>query len=232
MTMFFNEAWAIWSQAGAAAVVDYLNGQEEQVETAETYHKLMKDLYWQEKNVPDMVVLARAGMDYGLSTADSCADSDPGMAYDLRSWAKSIAYDLASFTWRGWDEPGIELSAEDEALGLRAAELNLRLAVDLDKGALRISRAYWILGAQQMAAGRLADAEDSFRAGELQGAEAGAAGDELICRAFTALTAFLQHPADQAYKTKLAEAKSRVREGEHGAMYLEQVETAERILGY
>ncbi len=63
----FEEALEIWSVFGVTEAVEYLNGQEALVETAETYHKLMKELYWQEKNVPDMVAVAQAGMDYGLS---------------------------------------------------------------------------------------------------------------------------------------------------------------------
>ncbi len=153
------------------------------------------------------------------------------MAYELRSWAKSIAYDLASFTWRGWDEAGIVLTVEDEALGLGAAELNLRLAMELEKGALRISRAYWMLGAQQMAAGRLADAEVSFRAGMLQAQEAGAEADERLCFAYEALAKGLEQPGDQVLQRKFNEAKDALKAVEHGHSFVEQIETAERVFG-
>ena len=36
----------------------------------------------------------------------------------------------------------------DELVGLEAAKLNLRLAVELSRGDLPLSRAYWVLGAQ------------------------------------------------------------------------------------
>jgi len=227
----FEEAVEVWARSGAGAAVDFLNGQEDQLVTAETYHKLMKHLYWQESNVPDMVIVGQAGIDYALAAANAGDDSDPEMAYNLRSWAKSMAYDLASFTWRGWDEPGMVLTAADEALGLQAAQLNLQLAADLDKGPLRISRAHWVLGAQQLSAGQLAQAQDSFRAGARFAASAGVEGDERNCQAFAALVASMQQPEDTGLQGKLDEAMDDLLDVEYGRDYVEQIKTAARVFG-
>ncbi|MDX1417584.1 MAG: hypothetical protein R3293_25500 [Candidatus Promineifilaceae bacterium] len=227
----FDEVLEIWSTNGVNAAVLFLNSQENAVATAETYHKLMKDLYWQQKNVSDMVVVAQAGIEYGLSQARHFEESEPQAAYDLRSWAKSIAYDLASFTWRGWDEPDIVITAADEAAGLRAAVLNLELAKELEKGALRISRAYWALGAQQLAAGELLEAEESFSAGEKQADSVSEESDALLCRAYAALVACLREPQNEALQANLTAVKQKLQEVEHGAYFVEQVETAARVIG-
>jgi len=69
----------------------------------------------------------------------------------LRSTAKGLAYDVGSLTWPGWEEPGIDPTPEDLAFGRECARLNLRLAIELKKPALKISMAYWLVGADALA---------------------------------------------------------------------------------
>lgn len=214
--------------AGAAVLITQ---RQRVLNAAETYHTMMKDLYWKAKNVPLMVKTGVAGMDFSMKTAEIYEATDPDTAYKLRSYAKSIAYDLASFTWPGWDEPDIALSAANRLIGLQAAKINLQLAIDLDKDPMRQSRAYWLLGAQQMAAKKLEKAEQSFALGAGLAVEAGEEGDEKLCLAFQALAACLQDKENETLTADLLEAKAALKQVAYGQDYIKQVEDAQRIFG-
>ena len=66
----------------------------------------MRRSYPDHHDVALAVAIAYAGVSRLLAAA---ASSEAEKAYTLRSAAKSLTYDVASFTWPGWDEPGIEL---------------------------------------------------------------------------------------------------------------------------
>lgn len=225
----FDQALDLLSQSDTFAVIEFLDQQDDPLRVAKTYAELVKHIYWKEKNVPDMVALARAGIQYALASGTTAANDDVGMALQLRGEAKSIAYNLASFTWPGWDEPGIILDKTDQCYGLEAARMNLRLAFELDKGDMRISRAYWMEGAQLMADAELVKSNESFERATTYGGRAGEKGDELIARGFELLVDKLQDP--QAMKTEkaLSGVKDQLLQIEHGQMYVDQIDTAWRV---
>src|ERR1700733_3894038 len=80
----------------------------------------VKNLYWKEKNLPAVVGLATAGIQAGEAIAVGGEN-----AHDVLCVVKGLYFDVASFTWTGWDEPGITPTAEDLSLGLAAARKNL-----------------------------------------------------------------------------------------------------------
>jgi hypothetical protein len=225
----FDQALDLLSQSDTFAVIEFLDQQEEQLRVAKTYAELVKHIYWKEKNVPDMVALARAGIQYALAAGSTVFKRDLVLTLLLRSEAKSIAYNLASFTWIGWDEPGIILDKTDQCYGLEAARMNLRLAFELDKGDMRISRGYWMEGAQLMAAAELVKSRESFERATTYAVRAGEKGDELIATGFELLVDKLQDP--QALKTKkaLSGVKDQLLQIEHGQMYVDQIDTAWRV---
>jgi hypothetical protein len=131
------------------AAIELLNRQPSAM-AAQAYEKLQSHLYWKQKNLPAMVMLSQAGIQHCL--AESTRTTDAGAARDLRGIAKRLAFNLASFTWPGWDEPGISITRSDLAAGLQAARLNVRLADELDRPPKARANALWTLGAQQLAA--------------------------------------------------------------------------------
>ncbi len=82
-----------------------------------------------------------------------CKLEDPELANKLRSGAKGCADDFASYAWSGWDEPGITITQADRAAGFDAARVNLRLAIELERGDLPTSRAHWMVGAYYLETG-------------------------------------------------------------------------------
>jgi hypothetical protein len=128
---------------------------------ASRYHTLMKDFYWKAHDISAVVTLARAGIFYCLGQSMAMGFSEEA-AQEMRSMAKSMAYDAGSFTWPGWQEPGINPSKEELAFGRQCAKLNLRLAIELNKPASRVSMAHWLIGAHALTARDFDLAEEEF----------------------------------------------------------------------
>ena len=171
----FARVKEILEQADRNKAMEFLNGQGEPQTVARRYLELMMDFYWKARALSEVTSFGTAGIDYSLAKAQEFAQSNPEAARDLKSAAMAMAYNLASFTWPGWDEEGIVVSDTDLATGLEAAKLNLRLARELKKGASAISAAYWVVGAQYLAAEQYEDAGKAF---EMAIENAREAGDE------------------------------------------------------
>lgn len=226
-----DQSLSLLSQSDTFAVIEFLDQQDDSLLVASTYAELVKHLYWKEKDIPPMVALARAGIQYALAMGTAVSSTDIALTMRLRGEAKTIAYNLASFTWTGWDEPGVVLTGSDQCHGLEAAHLNLRLAFELDKGDMRISRGYWMKAAHLLAAGKLAAASLGFRKSLIYAVRAGSEPGRLIARGFVCLVACLQDPRDTQAEQELAEVKREFKDHEHGRTYIDQLNTARRVFG-
>ena len=215
------------AQSDTYAVIEYLAQQPDRLTAAKTYVELVRHCYWQQKDLPLTVMLARAGIQHGLTTAHTTASADS--AYELRSLAKTLAYDLASFTWPGWDEPGIVTDASQVAVGLDAAKLNLRLARELEKGGLPLARAYWMLGAQCVAHQQYVQAKAHFADSAHHAQATGESAEALLAQAFAALTDVLAAPDDPAPRQTLADLKHQLAAQPDGEAFVSQADTALRV---
>ena len=147
----------------SSAAVEFAFANADALAAVTALDELMRDLYWKQKDLPAAVAIGRAAAQHALTSATAFASANADLAIGLRGMAKTFYYNLASFTWRGWGEEGIVITPSDEAIGLDAALANLRLAVELNKGDLPLSRARWMLGAQQISAKIYDDAAASFQ---------------------------------------------------------------------
>lgn len=145
----------------AAAAVRCVERDGTPQEIAQRFDDVVRGLYWERKDLAAVVAVAHGGIRYCLAKIGESADRDGASFFGGK--AKTLAANLASFTWPGWDETGIVPTADDLAEGLRAAELNLRLAVELGKPEERVQDAHWLLGAHLIAAGDAAGALEEFR---------------------------------------------------------------------
>jgi hypothetical protein len=205
------------------AAIEFLNHQNDPLAVLETYNELAGHVYNELKNVPLMVVLACAGIQYGLLRA--AAETDSGAAAEIKGRVKAIAYNLAANTWPGWDDPGIVITRSDSAIGLDAARANLRLGRELERGDLPMSRAYWMLGAQLIAAQRYDDAQRAFADAARLAASAGEPAEGVLAKGFSALVDVLQGGAD----APLNALKAQLVDFEHGAMFVGQIDSARRV---
>jgi hypothetical protein len=144
------------------AAIEHIQRQGSPQEIARLYESLVLDLYWKAHDLPAVIVIARAGITYCLGQAPRQAAS-PESAAKLRGIAKAIAYNVGSFTWPGWEEPGINPSAADLAFGRDCANLNLQLANELNKPPAALSSAHWLVGAHALASGDFSQAAKEFQ---------------------------------------------------------------------
>jgi hypothetical protein len=210
------------------AAVEYIQRQGAPRRVAELYSGLARYFLEKEKDLAAFVRLSQAGIHYELTMAQLGADAKDIDA--LRSAAKTLAYDLAAETWPGWGEGALPSTKAQQAIGRDAAKLNLRLARELKKGAMRESLAHWMLGAHELAAGDHERAKASFLASAKKAQAAGKMGIALSATGFLAITR-IAAGEDEAGRKLLAVVKAdlgqRAAEGdEDAAFYASQFDPA------
>lgn len=181
-------------------------------EAATFYHATAQALYHKRKDVRSMVALSRAGIHFALTEANRLAATDAEQAAALRGDAKTIAYDLGSNLWPGWQDEGIVLSPADLATGLEAARLNLQLAKELDRPALPRCNAHWLLGAHELARGATAAAREQFALARRQAEVAARPDYEWMCRGYGALAGLRCVPAPADAEREFTQAVAALRE--------------------
>lgn len=209
------------------AAIEFLNRPRETLTIARAYANVVNHLYWKAKNLPAVIAMARAGIQYGLSMA--LLEPDPQQAAELRSVAKGMAYDLASFTWPGWNEEGIRIGPSELAVGLDAARTNLRLAQQLNKGDLPLARAYWMLGAQLWAAGDCDEAQRNFNESVKHAASAGSEAEALLAKGYAAAVAILHSHESEIVRNQLKRIKLQLADMEAGSFMVGQIDTAMKV---
>jgi hypothetical protein len=157
-----EEVKTLLADGDTYSAMEFVSSTGKPRDIAERYFNLVIDFYWKEHSLPDLITMARAGIQYCLTKAQELPEDRSEEINKLRSTAKAISYNLASFCWPGWEQPGIDIAPRDLAIGLDAAMLNLRLARELKKPAAAVSAAYWVLGAQYMAMAEYDEAMDAF----------------------------------------------------------------------
>jgi hypothetical protein len=188
------------------------------------YQQAVRVAYWEAKDLGAVVSLAAAGYAHCVAAA---ATAGTEAAYRLGSEAKALMYDLASFTWPGWGEPGVAVLERDLEIGFEAAVTNLRLARELDKGDLALSRAMWMLGGHLLASGRLAAAGEHFATGATLAEAAGSPTEARLGEAFVALVALVG--GEEHARQSWDEAIARLSADDEGAALVEQVVTARQV---
>jgi len=193
----------------------------------DAYTEAMRHAYRQDKDLSAAMAIAWAGIGRLLALAHV---SEPSRALELRSRVKALTYDLASFTWAGWDEPGIVITPPEARAGCAAARANLEMARDLETAELPRARAHWMLGAHELAAGRPDDARASFEAAVSLSDAAGheGAAEAALAGAFVVLADLTLGSATEADFTAALE---RLRSTPGGADLAGQVTTARDVLG-
>lgn len=207
------------------AAAEWLEQGGEPRVIARRYFAVMSALYWKKHDLPAVLAVAPAGIHFCLSRAKGAPEAE---ASELRGLAKSMAYDLASFTWPGWNEPGISPSLSDEAIGLDAARLNLRLAIELKRGSDPMFNAHWALGAHQLAAGRFEEAVRSFEQAAETARSAKNRGQELMAAGYALLTKLVAAPNAETEKAYAANEAALVKEKD-GPFFRDQIVTARRV---
>lgn len=207
-----------------AAAIGYLSSQPDAdaEAVADCYLDLQKHLYYEAKDLANLTLMSAAGIQFALAQAHRLPES----AYLLRSKAKALSYNLASYTWPGWDEPKLPINAAHLAMGLSAAKANLRLAHELDKGDLPLSRAHWVVGAHRLALADWPAALKSFTAAVEYAQKADATADALLSQGYIALTEILRDVANADAQQRLSNLKTQLADLEYGDFFVQQLDSA------
>src|SRR5688572_22262252 len=191
----FQSADELWQELGRVVhagdsyrIVEIMARQGEPLQVATLYSSALGRLY-RADDLRSVVVVGQKGIDYCLTQAVEAAKrQNVSLENELRGRAKEISYNLGSYTWPGWAEPGIQIGPADMAVGFEAARLNLRLGEQLKRGPEPMSRAHWLVGAHALAAGKHQDAVESFRKSAELAVVARNRSEELLAQGYRALT--------------------------------------------
>lgn len=211
------------------AAIMYLCNLADPKMTMNTLADVMRHQYWKEKDLVGALAFARAGIQFGLQSSLGIEQSDPELALELRHAAKGFAYNFASFAWIGWDEPGVVITFADHAAGFDAARVNLRLAIELERGDLPTSRAYWLVGAYYLADGEYDQAINSFEKGIKYAKQADATVDELLNHGYILVAKMLATPDEPGIPEAYDNLKTAFQQVEHGGDFIQQLDTAYQV---
>ncbi|MDE2815743.1 MAG: hypothetical protein OXM03_10335 [Chloroflexota bacterium] len=129
-----------------------------------TFENLIPDCYHKAKSIAQVLHFGHGGIHYCLAAALALDAKDDAAAREVRFAAKRMATNVASFTWPGWDEPGIAITPEQRRQGLMFARYSVRQLHELDPTAAQLAFTYWYLGAHLMADRQYAEALSVFAA--------------------------------------------------------------------
>lgn len=140
----------------------YVLGIGDTQAVATAFSDLILDCYHEAKSLEQVIHFGHAGIHYCLAAALALDGRDDDAARELRYAAKRMATNAASFTWPGWDEPGIAITPEQRRQGLMFARFSVRQLHELDPTAAQLAFTYWYLGAHLMADRQYAEALSAF----------------------------------------------------------------------
>jgi hypothetical protein len=194
------------------------------------YQHVLRGLYWQDKDISLYANIGRAGMLWALAEAERVRNAEPETSAALRAEAKGFAYDLGSFTWPGWDEPGIQITDDIRRMGYDAARANLRLARELEKPADKMADAWWLLSAHMLAAGEYKRSEEVFGNATASARDAGDPDRVALNSGYASLATLCDTEVPE-YRTVFEShiAELRAKATDNATYFADQLETAARV---
>ncbi len=156
-----------------------------------------------------------------------CADDgkDDDAARKLRFAAKRMATNAASFTWIGWEEPGVAISTEQMRQGLAFARYSVRQLHELEPTDAQLAFSYWFLAAHLIADGSYEEALSVLvDARQYNSSDGGNPEYQTMLEGYIGLTRILAGDND-AGELEFGSAVSTLesRDGEDAAFYAKQL---------
>lgn len=229
----FDNVQSIIEKKDLYAASEFVFGLADECDVAEAFGNLVLDCYWKAKSIEQVIHFADAGIHYCLARASSSVDmgedvydeiyDDP--ARELRFIAKRTATNAASFTWIGWDEPGVEISADQMRQGIAFARYSVRQLRELDPTDAQLAFTYWYLGAHLIAEGSYEEALSVFGAARDHGAsDDGNPDQQAMLDGYIGMVKILSgdnETGESEFDTAVAALESR--DGEDAAFYAKQL---------
>ncbi|ABF41679.1 hypothetical protein Acid345_2678 [Candidatus Koribacter versatilis Ellin345] len=190
--------------------------------------QLCKRAYRELKSVPAMTAVAWEAIRFGLKCAEASPDSETAVRLETR--VRGIAYNTSANCWPGWGD-AVEISPTDIAQGLKFAERNYELVVNLGLGGKEIGGAHWLVGALLLASGQSSAAAPQFLQAEKAFEAAQLPAYTAMAHGYTALAyKILPESRDKGAKSLAATLQTlRAMESKDAHFFADQLVTAERI---
>ena len=189
----------------------------------ETEWKTLTDLMVELRKIHrgDLFVpVARLQLHYALNRIEQTDEREEDTLTKLRKFARGIAYNIAAFTWPGWDDMGT-IPIDSQKLGISAARVTLELASQAKDVTFN---ALWINGAHELNAKNYDAAIEFFE----RTRDAPDAGDgKYMAIGWIELTKYLAEPLEKKLTSlKAAVATLREADQENGDFFAKQIEVA------
>ena len=213
------------------AASEYVLGLGETQTVVAAFGDLVLDCYHKAKSIAQVLHFGGAGIHCCLAAARAHDGKDETAAKELRLAAKRMATNAASFTWPGWDEPGVTISPDQMRQGLMFARYSVRQLHELDPTPAQLAFTYWFLGAQLIAHRQFAEAQQAFEAAHAYNREDGKDPEgRLILEGYIGLTKMLadSNDSDEA-EFGAAVAALLARKSDDAQFYAEQLITARAV---
>jgi hypothetical protein len=194
----------------------------------ESLAQLCQRAYRDLKSVPAMTAIAWAAVGFALKCAAASPDSESANRYKGR--ARAIAYNAGANCWPGWGD-AVETKADDVAEGLKLAQQCDELTRELGLGDKAVGASVWLIGALEMAAGRLPTAIARFQGAERAFEAAQLPVPAAMARGYVALAEKAQAESHLKGAESLAGTILSLRsmESPEGQFFADQLLTADRI---
>ena len=209
---------------GAWEALAFFEREPDPVQAANNCNAVIMHLYWKRHNLAAVIGLGLPALQRALMQAEL----DHEKATAIRHAARHFAYNIASFAWIGWDEPGIIIDTTAQAIGLDMARFNLQLIQMYELQPLKLTRGHAMMGYHLLAANDYAAALENFMVSAEQAEAAGAEAERALAQGFASLTGLLATPEDGAAERELERAFAAL-DGEGGQAFRTQIETAKRV---
>jgi hypothetical protein len=229
--MEISEIQSLLRDGDSFAAIEAVQREGGAMEIAARYQLLLSELYWKAHDLSAVIIIGRAGILFCLGQS-LIAGASPEHLEKFRSFAKGFAYDIGSFTWPGWEEPGIDPTPDQLAVGRDCAQLNLRLAIELKKPPDRLAMAHWLVGAHALAAENPDEAAEQFQmALDILKGIASARALDLNMRGYLAIARLCKNPADIGALADFNEVGKQLQSmtDKDAESYLAQLHTARRM---
>ena len=207
------------------AASEFVLGLPDESDVVQAFVDLVLDCYWKAKSAEQVIHFANAGIHYCLDSASGHDGINDNIARARRFAAKRMATNAASFTWIGWNEPGVKISPDQMRQGLDFARYSVRLLQELDPTDAQLAFTYWFLGAHLIAEGSYDEALKVFaKTKEFSDSEGGNPDYQTMLEGYIGLTKILSgddDPGDEEFKSAVSALE--FSDGEDAASFAKQL---------
>ncbi len=198
-------------------------------EAIERFDAATRELFT-ERKLTRMAWIGRAGLEFATCEAELAATSDPALQAELLTFARKLAFNVASNLWPGWGDEAVEPTSSDLLAALDLARVHRRLVESEERAPDQLANARWLVGALRLALGQEQPAHHEFETAKALYREAGQPASEWMAEGYQALALqFMGTMAGEGQRRFDASLVELRKLGDDGEFFADQLTTARRV---